>query len=89
MTQKNRTSFMNGPIQEFLDFRGFDFRDFLFNVVYDSILFSLPLVLLSMELQFTQFLLCADFFMCPHINSVNRGMPVFNFGSADAASSIN
>ena len=26
-------------IQAFLDFRGFDFRDFRFNAVYDSILF--------------------------------------------------
>ena len=27
------------PIQEFLDFRGFDFRDFRFTAVYNSILF--------------------------------------------------
>ena len=36
-----------GPIQAFLDFRGFDFRDFRFTAVYNSILFSSPLVLLS------------------------------------------
>ena len=34
-------------IQAFLYFLGFDFRDFWFNAVYDSILFSSPLLLLS------------------------------------------
>ena len=33
--------------QAFLDLRIFDFRDFLFNAVYNSILFSSPLVLLT------------------------------------------
>ena len=59
-------------IQAFLNFRGFDFLDFRFNAVYNSILFSSPLVLLSnLNLRF-----CFRFFLCPHINSVNRGMPV-------------
>ena len=30
-------------VQAFIDFRGFDFRNFQFNAVYDSILFSSPL----------------------------------------------
>ena len=34
-------------LQAFLDFRSFDFRDFLFTTVYNSIQFSSPLVLLS------------------------------------------
>ena len=34
-------------IQSFLKFHGFNFQDFLFTMVYDSILFSFPLVLLS------------------------------------------
>ena len=34
-------------LQAFLDFRGFDFCGFLFTGVYDSIIFSSPLVLLS------------------------------------------
>ena len=34
-------------VQAFLDFRDFDFRDFRFTSVYNSILFSSPLVLLS------------------------------------------
>ena len=55
-------------LQAFLHFRGFDFRNFRFNAVYISILFSSPLVLLSnLDLRG---------FRCPHINSVNRGMPV-------------
>ena len=33
--------------EAFLDFRGFDFRNFQFTGVYDSILFSSLLVLLS------------------------------------------
>ena len=32
-------------VQAFLNFCGFDFRDFRFNAVYKSILFSSPLVL--------------------------------------------
>jgi hypothetical protein len=56
-------------IQVFLNFRGFDFRDVQFNAVYNSILFSSPLVLLSnLDLRI--------FFVCHHFNSVNRGMPV-------------
>ena len=35
------------PIQAFLDFCGFNFRGFRFTAVYNSILFSSPLVLLS------------------------------------------
>ena len=58
----------------FLDFRGFDFWDFRFNVVDNSILFSSSLVLLiNLDLRGFCFRI---FFMCPHINSVNRGMPV-------------
>ena len=34
-------------IQAFIDFRSFEFRNFWFTVVYNSILFSFPLVLLS------------------------------------------
>ena len=34
-------------LQAFLDFCGFDFRDFQFNKINNSILFSSPLVLLS------------------------------------------
>jgi hypothetical protein len=60
-------------VQAFLDFRGFDFRNFGFNVIYNSILFSSPLVLLS-NLDLRGFCF-PGFFMCPHINSVNRGMP--------------
>ena len=40
--------FLKFIIQAFLDFRGFDLRNFRFNTVYDSIIFSSPLyVLLS------------------------------------------
>ena len=48
------------------------FPQFQFNVIYYSILFSSPLALISN-------LNLRGFFMCPHahINSVNRGMPVF------------
>ena len=56
-------------------FPRFDFCNFWFNVVYNSILFSSPLVLLS-NLDFLSFRFPL-FFMCPHINSVNQGMPVF------------
>ena len=35
-----RTKFM---VQAFLDFRDFDFRNFRFSAVYNSILFSSPL----------------------------------------------
>ena len=40
-------SYAEKRIQAFLDFRGFDFRHFRFTAVYNSILFSSPLVLLS------------------------------------------
>ena len=56
--------FWNLWIQAFLNFRGFDFRNFQFNVVYDSILFFYPLVLLSnLDLWGFRFRL----FFCPHI----------------------
>ena len=61
-------------LQAFLDFRGFDFHDFRFTTVYNSILFSSPLVILS-NLDLHGFYL-PQFFMCPHINSVNPGMPL-------------
>ena len=53
-----------------------DFLDFWFNVVYNSIIFSSALVLLS-NLDLRSFFFCC-FFLCPHINSVNRGMPVLD-----------
>ena len=75
----------NNLLQAFLDFRSFDFSNFWFSAVYNSILFSSPLVLLSnldlggfLELVDTNPMVFATavFFMCPHINSVNQGMPV-------------
>ena len=64
-------------VQAFLNFLSFDFGDFQFNKVYNSILFSSLLVLLSnLDLRGFRF---PQFFMGPHINSVNRGMPVFNY----------
>ena len=62
-------------VQAFLDFRGFEFLDFRFNTVYNSILFSSPLVLLS-NLDFRGFRFPRFFHVSPDINSVNRGMPV-------------
>ena len=61
-------------LQAFLDFRSFEIHDFLFAAVYNSIIFSSPLVLLS-DLDLQGF--C--FFLYPHINSVNQGMPVVRF----------
>ena len=58
----------------FLDFHGFDFRNFRFNAVYNSILFFTPLVILS-NIGYMVFA-STGFLWCPHINSVNRGMPV-------------
>ena len=58
-------------IPAFLDFRGFNLHNFWF---YNSILFSSPLVLIS-NLDLHGFLFLR-FFLCPHINSVNQGMPV-------------
>ena len=52
-------------IQAFLDFRGFDFRDFQFNTVYNSILFSSPLVLQS-NLDLSGFLFPCFFYVSPH-----------------------
>ena len=40
------TKAING-IQAFVNFRGYDFRDFQFKVVYNSSIFSSPLVLLK------------------------------------------
>jgi hypothetical protein len=65
-------------IQAFLDFRGFDFLDFQFNTVYNSILFSSPLVLLS-DLDLRGFHFRIFFSMFPHINILNRGMLVLLF----------
>ena len=65
-------------VQAFLDFCGFDLRDFQFNAVYNSILFSSPLVLLSnLDLRGFRF---PRFFMCPHINRI-RGIPVIRIFS--------
>jgi hypothetical protein len=52
-------------IQAFLDFRGFDFRNFLFNAAYNSILFSSPLVLLS-NLDLCGFCFRGFLFVSPH-----------------------
>ena len=52
-------------IQAFLNFRGFDFHDFRFTTVYNSILFSSPLVLLS-NLDLHGFCFCAITFVSPH-----------------------
>ena len=62
-------------IQAFLDFRGCDFRDSWFTPIYNSILFSSPLVLLSINLDLRGFCFRC-FFLCPCINSVNQRMPV-------------
>ena len=51
-------------LQAFLDFPGFNFRDFRFTAVYNSILFSSPLVLSNLMPQFTRFLL-PRFFCVP------------------------
>ena len=64
----------NFTIQAFLDFRGFHFRDFRFTTVYNSILFSSPLVLLS-NLDLRSFA-STDFCVSTLDNSVNQGMPV-------------
>ena len=60
-------------VQAFLTFCGYDFRNFGYNTVHSSILFSFPLVLLS-NLNLRGFLL-PQFFICPHIIRVNREMP--------------
>jgi hypothetical protein len=61
-------------VQAFLDFCSFNFHDFRFTGVYNAIIFSFPLVLLS-KLDLRGFLFRV-FFLCLHINSINRGMPV-------------
>ena len=53
------------PIQAFLNFRGFDFRDFWFNAVYNSILFSSILVLQS-NLDLRGFHIPRFFYVSPH-----------------------
>ena len=63
-------------LQVFLDFRSFDICNFQFTAVYNSIIFSSSLVLLSnFDLRGFYFRI---FCMCPDINSVNQGMPVFS-----------
>ena len=52
-------------VQAFLDFRGFDFRNFRFTTVYNSILFSSPLVLLS-NLDLHGFCFRGFYFVSPH-----------------------
>ena len=64
-------------VEVFLDFCGFNFADFWFNPIYTSILFSSTLILLS-NLHLSGFCF-ACFFMSPHINSVNPGMPVCKY----------
>ena len=53
----------NFQAQAFLDFRGFDFRNFLFNAVYNSILFFSPLVLLC-NLDLCGFCFCIFLCVC-------------------------
>ena len=53
------------PIQVFLNFRSFDFRGFQFTAVYNSILFSSPLVLLS-NLHLRGFCFRGFFLESPH-----------------------
>ena len=55
-------------VQAFLDFRGFDVHDFQFNAVYNSILFSSPLVQLS-HLDLRDFLLTRFFFCVPKLTA--------------------
>jgi len=71
----NELKIRKKALQAFLDFRGFNFRDFLFNLVYNFIVFFSPLVLLLSNLDLWGFRL-PQFFICPLINSINRGMPV-------------
>ena len=56
-------------LQAFLDFRSFNFRDFGFNVAYNSILLSSPLVLLSNLALRTWFLLSAVFLFVPTLTA--------------------
>ena len=59
-----------------MNFPVFDIRNFRFTAVYDSILFSSPLVQLSNH-DFRGFA-SAVFLLYPHINSLNQEMPVFD-----------
>ena len=55
------------------DYRDFDFRDSQFNAVYNSVIFSSPLVLHTTFSNLDLPGFCFhSFFMCPHINSVNQ-----------------
>ena len=56
-------------VQAILDFRSFDFRNFWFNSVYNSLPFSSPLVLLSKP-RFTQFLLPRFFICVPTLTAI-------------------
>ena len=60
-------------LQILIDFHGLDFRDIPFKAVYNSILFSSPLVRKA-TLIYTVFAFYS-LFVCPHINSVNQKMP--------------
>ena len=51
--------------QAFLNFLSFDFGDFQFNKVYNSILFSSPLLLLS-NLNLPSFRFRGFYFVSPH-----------------------
>ena len=66
---------MSSVVQTFLDFHSFDFCNFQFTAVHNSILFSSPLVLLKVISIYAVF--ASAFFLCPHINNINQGMPVF------------
>ena len=57
--------FMWINVQAFLDFHGFDFCDFWFTAVYNSTLFSSPLVLLS-NLNLRSFYFHWFFYVPPH-----------------------
>ena len=58
-------------VQAFLDFRGFDFHDFQFNAVCNSILFSSPLVLLN-NLDLCGFRFPQFFYVSPHNQRKSR-----------------
>ena len=58
-------------LQAFLDFRGLDFGNFWFTSVYNSILFSSPLVLLS-NLNLRCFCFCGFSFGPPHSQPKSR-----------------
>ena len=86
--QKNpiqaRKSRLSNSIQIFVDLHCFDIRNFLFIAVYNSVLFSSPLVLQS---NLDLFGFCFPVILCPlHINS-NGGMPVFQTGELQKSSS--